>query len=309
VIILPFCNWNFNHTGLNAPWLWVTTENTPFNQVKQIPVRYESTLAQSCFSADYNLERIDACLDSLTVLYVAFTRAEDALFAFCPVGTKVNTVADALYAELKDDLTGDLVFLAGDMSFRNSSAVVTASQESALPVPMIAGKMKDEVRHRSQADSETTRFGRIVHQVLENVTCPADLGPSLNRMVSSGMVSQAESEFVHIFISRLFNNPVVNEWFSGDWEVLTEAAILVPGGAERRPDRVLIRGDQSVVIDYKTGTRKPVHQQQVSEYMDLLKSMGYSNVRGFLLYLDEGAVAEVKERAGSFQPGLWDQEA
>ena len=40
-----------------------------------------------------------------------------------------------------------------------------------------------------------------------------------------------------------------------------------------------------MVIDYKTGQEDDVYQQQLDEYCDLLRQMGYENVKSMLLYL------------------------
>jgi hypothetical protein len=68
----------------------------------------------------------------------------------------------------------------------------------------------------------------------------------------------------------------VRTWF-GQWdEVRNENDIIgshIVG--TRRPDRVMIKGDKAVVVDYKFGTEKlPSHHKQIYNYMKLLNQMG-----------------------------------
>ncbi|NIV38061.1 MAG: hypothetical protein GWN58_54195, partial [Anaerolineae bacterium] len=64
-------------------------------------------------------------------------------------------------------------------------------------------------------------------------------------------------------LAVLFQDPQVKDWFSSAWEAKQEKAILMPSGQVLRPDRVLVRGDQAVVIDFKTGGRHSHHPEQV----------------------------------------------
>lgn len=307
VIIIPYCNWEFDHSATHAPWLWVSTDGTPFSQVKMIPVRYDSSLEKSFFANSYVSEKIDTYLDNLNLLYVAFTRAIDALIVFCPYGSGFKTVADALYACLNKNLMDGAVFKMGNSDFANQKSTNTDIQEIHLTTPMITGKLKSRISHRVDDELVGTRFGKNVHHILETVQSKEDLAESISRSIISGYFSPEEARAVEARITQLFHIPEVEDWFSGNWEILNEAGILVPGFGERRPDRVMIQEGKVVVIDYKTGVQEPKHEKQVESYMKLLSSMGYQKVRGYLLYIDAEILAEVRFQANSSQPDLMDQ--
>lgn len=55
----------------------------------------------------------------------------------------------------------------------------------------------------------------------------------------------------------------------------------------RRPDRVMMKDDQVVVVDFKFGKENPKYNKQVKGYMQLLTKMGYKNITGYLWYVDE----------------------
>jgi ATP-dependent helicase/nuclease subunit A len=308
VIIIPYCNWDFNHSTKRAPWLWVPTEGTPFSQVRKIPVKYDASLGQSLFARSYEVEKVDNYLDNLNLLYVAFTRAIDVLIIFCPYGNGLKTVADAMYASLKEDLTDRLIYKAGNPEFKNEKAANPDLREIHLKTPMITGQLKSRLSHRIDNEFAGTRFGKNVHHILEDVRSKGDLSESIRKSISAGYFSREEALEVEARIIQLFNIPIVEDWFSGNWEILNETGILVPGRGEKRPDRVMIRGGKVVVVDYKTGVRESKHEKQVESYMKLLSDMGYGNVRGFLLYIDPEFLVEVKSQANLFQDDLTDQE-
>ncbi|MCQ2153923.1 MAG: CRISPR-associated protein Cas4, partial [Bacteroidales bacterium] len=75
-----------------------------------------------------------------------------------------------------------------------------------------------------------------------------------------------------------------------------ETPVIVPGASsavEKRPDRVVISGDNAIVIDYKFGSANPAYRRQVQEYCDLYRRMGYGVVKGYVWYVREDRVEEV----------------
>ena len=61
----------------------------------------------------------------------------------------------------------------------------------------------------------------------------------------------------------------------------------------RRPDRVMRKDGQVVVVDFKFGKKNEAYRAQVQEYMDLLTLMGYTHIRGFLWYVFANELEEV----------------
>ncbi len=79
-VIVPFISWNLDHKPMNAPTLWVKPDSEPFNTIGIVPVRYRKDLENTIFAKDYRKERFSSYIDSLNLLYVAFTRARDVLW-------------------------------------------------------------------------------------------------------------------------------------------------------------------------------------------------------------------------------------
>ncbi len=97
----------------------------------------------------------------------------------------------------------------------------------------------------------------------------------------------------------MLNHPMIKGWFDGSWKLFNECEILMPsstGAMETcRPDRVMMKGNEIVVADYKTGNEYASYHDQVKGYMDILQTM-YPNkqISGYLLYLDKANVVNVK---------------
>jgi CRISPR/Cas system-associated exonuclease Cas4 (RecB family) len=86
----------------------------------------------------------------------------------------------------------------------------------------------------------------------------------------------------------------VREWFDGSWRVIAEQDILTKEGTLRRPDRVMIRAGEVVVVDYKFGEKKsPGHLAQVRIYAEMLRQMNYEKVSGFIWYVVQNEIVAV----------------
>jgi hypothetical protein len=116
----------------------------------------------------------------------------------------------------------------------------------------------------------------------------------LTQIVTEGLIRPSEREPLEELLSELLRNSKVANWFSRDWNVRTEVPILLPGGQENRIDRLLMKDKKAVVLDFKTGVRKKSDEKQVQQYMDVLRQMNYPDVEGYLLYLGENDIVEVK---------------
>ena len=91
--------------------------------------------------------------------------------------------------------------------------------------------------------------------------------------------------------------PKVKEWFSGEWSLYNECAIIYKVNGElqtRRPDRVMMKDDEVIVVDFKFGKPYPEYNEQVREYMNLLQCMGYKRVSGYLWYVFYNILEEIE---------------
>ena len=99
-------------------------------------------------------------------------------------------------------------------------------------------------------------------------------------------------------LARRFENPQVASWFAPGWTLFNECSIIsvTPEGEVRklRPDRVMTDGRQMIVVDFKFGRRNQEYHDQVKQYMDLLCQMGHTNVKGYLWYVYNNQIEEVR---------------
>lgn len=142
------------------------------------------------------------------------------------------------------------------------------------------------------------REGQLLHNLFAMVRTPEDVPSAINRLRMEGVIESKEHEEKVLKLANwALGHPKVKEWFSGEWSLYNECAIIYKVNGElqtRRPDRVMMKDDEVIVVDFKFGKPYPEYNEQVREYMNLLQSMGYKRVSGYLWYVFYNILEEIE---------------
>ena len=130
-------------------------------------------------------------------------------------------------------------------------------------------------------------LGIKMHLWLSHINTWSDAEPSLLRMTQEGQITDTQAhtmrqqlELVRTLIQREHHD----DWFAGEYQILSERDILVPSSKKQRPDRVMIKGTHAIIIDYKFGyQQRKSHLEQVRDYMTYIQQMGYTT-EGYIVY-------------------------
>lgn len=95
-------------------------------------------------------------------------------------------------------------------------------------------------------------------------------------------------------VSLLVDTARQRGWFDVGAETRNESELLLEDGKILRPDRLVLKGNKAIVIDYKTGDEDPQHEKQIRNYGTVLRQMGYAETDLFLFYPQLKKTVEVK---------------
>jgi len=315
VVLIPFCNWEIDHKLATILWCHPTEE--PFNRLHLVPVKYSQKLKNTIFDYEYFNERLHAFIDNVNVLYVAFTRAKNELIVFAPRPKRdevsnissllwgcVNSTSEVLtdkhvHIDLSKYLDEeDGIFEAGkDYLFKRKEKTLSVEE---VTVNALSGLSYDErvkllLKNKYFfTDSGQRDYGTLMHEVVSNVQTIEDIDGAVNEYYVSGDITEDQKNNLIDILTDYLSDPLVASWYSGEYRVLNEVQILQPKGSFSRPDRVMIKGDEVIVIDYKFGEKEDrKYNKQVKYYVDQIKKMGYKNVRGYICYMVLGKVLEI----------------
>ncbi len=319
-VIIPHCDWTLCKSGDN---LWCEPDVEPFNEIPLLPVGYYQELANSIFSDDFIDETGRQMVDNLNLLYVAATRPKCNMVILSAnpqskSGDKISRISDIMAGALCSDKFGCAVDGNGMIEYEYGNLIPSKEQKDAYsenPLNTIPEQGKTAMKsYNMQAgfrqSGESVRFvhsaadtadsgdirqqgyidsGRLMHQLMSAVNTPEDIDTQIESLLSQGLIeSHSKAAEISRLLHEAVTEPEVSEWFDGHWTIFYETSVLFRHNGisqSRRPDRVMCDRNGTIVVDFKFGREREEYLHQVSEYMDLLRDMGYQNVKGYVWYI------------------------
>lgn len=329
-VLIPYCDWKLENET-NNQLIWCSPTEAPFSTLDIVPVNYSSTMAESVYRQNYLDERLQLWVDNLNLLYVAFTRAGKNLIFWCKKGQKgtmSELLANALpqvaaregdenWDEKEPYENGELCpskYTGTDEHLPEppkTSANRLAQKPDKLPVHMESMRHDIEFRQSNrsadfiqgvdeeESDNRFINRGRLLHTLFSAIETEKDIDNAIDQLVFEGIIGKPETEkSIRELTHHAFSLLQVQDWYSGNWHLFNECDIIWQERGElhtRRPDRVMMRGNEIVVIDFKFGKQNKKYNKQVQGYMQLLTRMGYlkENIKGYLWYVEEDLIEKV----------------
>ena len=323
-VLIPYCDWKLENET-NNQLVWCVPSDQPYNELDLIPVTYSSAMATSTYKAAYLQERLQLWVDNLNLLYVAFTRAgknlicwgrneqkstvsellADVLPQISEQGTgswdktthrfeygtpQPSTPSDRPSDKTANRLLQKLEKLAVQMVSAHPTVTFRQSNRSA---DFIAGLAEEETSHRM------IDRGRLLHTLFASIKVLDDIDPAIDRLIAEGVIAEKETEDdIRHLAHKAFSLPEVQDWYSGKWRLFNECEIIWQENGKlktRRPDRVMMHNEETLVVDFKFGKPNKKYNHQVQSYIDLLVRMGANpaSIKGYLWYVDEDLIETI----------------
>lgn len=291
---------------------WPTQLPDAYKKWGSLPLNFTSTLEGTHFANNYEQESFEIALEELNTLYVGFTRAIERLYVF--VDNKnlkksyqhlVKGVLTSNSFDLASHFNG-AVFELGKPSKARSIEGESIQNANLQNYPTLDPSLKLSAATSTdfwkQLDTEKAnniRSGIRLHSIMAQLITfnlpelDEKLEPILNNMVRKGDFTEKEASGYAEKIKALFSKlPELHQWFSSGWEVINEHKILA-NGKTYIPDRIVVNKNKAVIIDFKRGSKSDIHKNQIKNYGNLLRKMGYELDGMHLVYIELVALEEV----------------
>ena len=306
IVIIPYCNWGLDPRVNTHIWATPDRQDAPLAEVGRFPINYKKMMTSAIFANDYYREKVFSHVEAINLLYVALTRAEEELYVCIPhsdTQRATRHIGNILWEAIGGEDSTTL-FEYGEQTPPATRATKESLSRNILLdcYPTSAGVMNlrlGEQRYFEEGGERhlsARNIGIVMHSLLSQATTLDEVLQGIERLQKKGRISPTQAEELSATIAREFEREEVKEWF-GEWDdVRTENDILCPeDGSTLRPDRVMIRGERAVVVDYKFGEEHSrQYSKQVERYMALLQKMGYTRTEGYLWYLNAGKIVKIE---------------
>lgn len=319
-VILPFCDWETEKRGET---LWCKTDVQPFARLPIIPISlYEKQMKGSVYAESYNSEHLQNIIDNLNLLYVAFTRAGKTLNV---IGQKGKTTGrskllesvlqningmfdDASYIEEEETTTfswGEKAIEHHKKENDSKNVFIKGSISESLNMESYSNRtsFKESNASRRFVSEDKNKYietGTILHNMLAEIYSISDIENVLRKYENDGILSATtiSARQIENILRKSFSHSTIKSWFTDDCKVFAEQTIITRDDdgkmTEYRPDRVIKKGEKIIVVDYKFGKPNSKYQEQVRNYMGLLTQMGHSDIEGYIWYVYQQRIEEVK---------------
>ena len=286
-------------------WCWLDASGTPLDQAATgiWLVNLSDKTRDTLFKPWYEEERRMQLVDNMNIFYVALTRARCCLHIIASNPPKDYKQGECKnFSQILWDFCGALSESSRGQMYDFSKLRRKPSKDgSPFPASYVSIPLGDRLGVATDAsdffgpegvtgvDASVRRSGIVLHGILAGVRCPEDLPGAVQEALLDGQLDSAHAEEARKLLSeRIASHP---EFFNGGgWN---ETSIFDSDGSEYRPDRVVVSGGSAIVVDYKFGAHENRYAAQVRRYMRLCRSLGYSDVRGFIWYVPDDTLVPV----------------
>ena len=266
------------------------------NELEDCPLPYymldtsRSALSGSAFEPLADEEHEMTEIDNVNVIYVAHTRAGDALYIIAGKPATKNgnyTKFLAKFILSKQEETQELQkeYIFGDALCRKD--IRAKEKEPQYIINQLYSSdftLKSKQLLVASNRSYKQELGVFIHDFLSKLDVFPQSEEELSKVLEK-VEDVDDQQILRSVLRKIMNDASLQPYFSPGVEVMNETTIMNCDGQLRRPDRIVFLDDEVMVIDYKTGQENEEYQAQLDEYCDLLRMMGYNNVKSMLLYL------------------------
>ncbi|MFT6923592.1 MAG: ATP-dependent exoDNAse (exonuclease V) beta subunit [Crocinitomicaceae bacterium] len=250
----------------------------------------------------YNKEMNQIITDNVNLCYVAMTRPVERLYI-------QNDFESTKFGELFHET----LLSSGLAQESDGKLTVTINDGDRSPIKQgkeLASLFEpDEVTDRlwfpdiafqdnpdlNTADflSDEMQFGIQFHLLTSRIETLSEIEEKVDEGIHSGEVSVANSKQLIERLTKLYNLAEYQSLISNNVQVLNEQAILVDENTMARPDKIVIKADDTIIIDFKTGIPGSKDEKQIKKYQGTLETMGYPNVSCYLYYSSIGELRQI----------------
>ena len=250
-------------------------------------------------------EKALAAREDLNLLYVAMTRAKQALIVSGSDGNgrkaswyeKIAVAVDPASATgaQGERVVGDEL---DDKKYIQKQIRTNEPSASALIDPRLNQPLPTGIR-RAPLDGQGLRYGTQFHALMEQLTrSPLPSRADLQRLFG---LTDAEFEPLWNDAQRVLGAPEYQRYFAAgaNLRASNELAFATGAGENLRIDRLVEFDDEVCVLDYKTGTLTGVDQALLAEYraqvgaycVHMTHAFPAKRVHGLIIFAGGGNVA------------------
>ncbi|HMM11359.1 MAG TPA: UvrD-helicase domain-containing protein [Bacteroidales bacterium] len=289
VVLIPYGDFRLPRN--DNKHIWVDLDSSVFSPLSSAYVKPKKIMLETPLKRACEIEEEKTLLDYINLTYVAFTRPEDRLYIFFPLGKNGNKSSNSdrmrqflQHCGLWEDEKLNYTFgLPQPRGTKETDADASNLKAEKMP----SGRQTKMYLAKSPVKDQARDFGIRVHQVLAALRWSADLDRLVESHAALGVFTSHESIRLRDMLHSLLNLPELKELYAPPAKVFNEATFTDGEGKLFRVDRYVELNGLRTIIEYKTGSHEPEHLTQLKHYMHQISEIEGAGVKGILVYLSD----------------------
>ena len=297
VVIVPYTNWG-SKSNVDIPYTWVENVNLEDRNIDlYIGEMSNRSLSHLDKKLVYEIEEKEVLLDTLNLYYVAFTRAIDQLYVSFENSEKKANLPNLLALTIKDHLSYNEESNQLLISNQKQKVSELDSQVESVSKPYNLIFYNDDNYYNNIHSyinfSSRENFGTFFHNVISKVYSNFSDGfDYLDSLSTQPNLDKSYIDRTKTILNELQKNKSLSFIYDSNQIIYNEREFRSSDNEILRLDRLIIKDNHAIIIDYKT-SKGENDINQVSNYLSNVKLCGFNKVSAFLLYVSNQELVEV----------------
>lgn len=301
VVIYPFAEEDFSRNKSDK--IWIDFEESNEFDLPKALVNKNKDVINYGESAQLVFEKVDQeqKFDTINVLYVALTRAKEQLYIISnKIVSKKGVINEKnlsyyfLEYLMSVNKFNDNIL---EYEFGSSKRISIYKTKESLQQNILNVENKLEFNQIKiaqkeallwgTAQQEAINYGNTLHEIMALIYSKNDVEVALEKNIENGVITINESKAFRNTIQEIVNHPELESFFDGKNKVLNEQLILDSEFGNLKPDKIVIQGNNVLILDYKTGEFSDNHKKQLEKYALTLQKMNFKVIKKVLVYTNQ----------------------
>lgn len=270
--------------GTKTDEVWVDVSQSP---LRHLSIAYMKTSKKFSYFTQQTKQlrkefEENYCFDEINTAYVAFTRPEEELYVLCPFDKKETNLCYHLmnyagYVNL--DGHEEKIWNQGQKQTKHARSKTVIDNDKKLQL-----QQKHHLLSLSLVtdfESEEIAFGNEFHQFMAEIFSEQDI-----RSIKQASTISPKQKTIFNMAEKIIYHPKLSIYFQEDFQRFNEKEIFSPQFGIQRIDKLCLKGNEAVIIDYKTGVISAKDRTQMQEYKASLAALNFQP-KAMLVYISE----------------------
>ncbi len=303
IVIFPFADIQLFDGKHDKLWYPLANENFSF---KKAQINFKSEIANYGEIGEqmYHEHRSQLELDNINLLYVTLTRAVEKLYVFAEMPTEPKDGIPSSYNHLFMKFLKQGGMWNSDQRVYEFGKNLEKTSKEKEVVPQIRPKylssnpqkhgLKIVPSQETYLETETVAAitaGNLLHDTMAQIYTEIDAERVLMELEDRAIIPKDEFDSLRKTVYQIIQHTDLRKLFDGTYKVYNERSIITKDGLVLRPDRINIStANTSVIVDYKSGSPKIYHNDQLIDYANALQDMGFVVSEKMLIYSNKDEI-------------------